>query len=220
VLPVPVAVLVPLSDALRTGVDEWSLIASNIWPTLSAILVALVFTWVGGVLIGFVLGVSRKFQFVLIVFSSLYAVPFVVMYPLLTVWLAPGQTAKIVFACLYGVIPVVLTTASGVRAIDEYLYRSAVSMGASRRQLLLKVVIPAALPTIMNGLRVGLGLVLIAVIVGEMLVSATGGIGTLITAYRVQFNAGGVYFCILLVILMSVALEQLLRLFQRSMGHR
>lgn len=220
VLPVPVAVLVPLSDALQTGVDEWDRISSNIWPTISAILVALAFTWVGGVLVGFVLGVTRKLQFALILARSLYAVPFVVMYPLFTVWLSPGQTAKIAFACMYGVIPVVLTTASGVRAMDENLYRSALSMGASRGQLLLKVVIPAALPTIINGLRIGLGLVLIAVIVGEMLVSATGGIGTLITQYRVQFNAGGVYFCILLVILLAVVLEQLLRFLRRSMGHR
>lgn len=217
-MSVPSAFVVPLSSALRTGMDQQDTVQAALWPTISAIVVALLVTWVAGVVVGFVLGTSPRVRFLVPIFSALYAVPFVVMYPLITVWLGPGQGSKILFASLYGFIPVVLTTVSGVRSVDEALYRSAISMGASPRQLLLKVLIPAAMPVVISGLRLGGGLVLIGVIVGEMLASASGGIGTLITAYRVQFNAGGVYFCILIVLFFALVMDQTLAFVERRLA--
>ncbi|MCW2843538.1 MAG: transporter permease [Nocardioides sp.] len=214
----PSAFIVPLSASLRAGADQWSPIVGSLWPTLSAILVALVFAWLVGIVAGFVIGTSPRLRFLLLIFGALYAVPLVVVYPLISVWLGPGQVSKVLFASLYGVIPVLLTTASGVRSVDEGLRRSAQSMGASPRQLLTKVLIPAALPVVVSGLRLGGGLVLIAVIVCEMLASTSGGIGTLITAYRVQFNAGAVYFCILVVLAFALVMDQTLGAIERRVA--
>ena len=214
-LEVPNGFLVPLSEALEAGTREGEEVLAALVPTVSAMLIALAFTWVVGVLVGFLIGYSSKLKFLGTFFGGVYAVPFVVLYPLLSVWLGPGQLSKIAFACMYGFIPVALTAAAGVRSVDENLYRSARSMGANRRQLMLKVLFPASLPVILSGLRLGGGLVLIAVIVCEMLASTSGGMGTLITAYRVQFDAAAVYFCIIVVLLLALAMDQALAAAER-----
>ncbi|WP_176522918.1 ABC transporter permease [Blastococcus aggregatus] len=214
-LGIPSGFLVPLSEALQAGGREGDAVLAALWPTVSAVLAALTFTWVVGVVVGFLVGSMPGLRFVGTFFGILYAVPFVILYPLLSVWIGPGQLSKIAFACLYGFIPVVLTAAAGVRGVDENLYRSARSMGASRRQLMTKVLLPASMPVILSGLRLGGGLVLIAVIVAEMLASTSGGMGTLITAYRVQFDAAAVYFCIIVVLVLALIMDQSLAAAER-----
>jgi NitT/TauT family transport system permease protein len=208
VVEIPRAFIVPLSNSITVGMREWDRIGPSLWPTISAMLIALVVAWVVGAALGFIIGMTRPLKFLMRPLSMLYAVPFVIVYPLLSVWLGPGQFTKIVFAIGYGLIPVILTTASGVRSVDERLVRVAISMGASRGQLVQKVLLPGSLPIVMSGLRLGGGLVIIAVIVSEMLASTSGGIGTLITAYRVGLNAGAVYFCILIVLIIALIMDQ------------
>ena len=214
-LGIPRAFVVPLSESIAVGIREWGRIGPSLWPTISAMLIALAATWVIGIAVGFLIGMSRSLVFLTRPLSMLYAVPFVIVYPLLSVWLGPGQLTKIVFAVGYGLIPVILTTASGVRSVDDRLVRAAISMGATRATLVRKVLLPASLPVVMSGLRLGGGLVIIAVIVAEMLASTSGGIGTLITAYRVSLNAGAVYFCILIVLIIALAMDQSLSALER-----
>jgi NitT/TauT family transport system permease protein/taurine transport system permease protein len=214
-LDIPNGFLVPLSEALQAGGREGDKVLTALVPTVSAVLAALAFTWVIGVVVGFLIGSTPSLRFLGTFFGALYAVPFVILYPLLSVWIGPGQVSKIAFACMYGFIPVALTAAAGVRSVDENLYRSARSMGASRRQLMTKVLLPASMPVILSGLRLGGGLVLIAVIVCEMLASTSGGMGTLITAYRVQFDAAAVYFCIIVVLLLALIMDQALAAAER-----
>ena len=67
------------------------------------------------------------------VFSSLYAVPIVILYPIFTAWFGIGSESKILFAGVYGFFPVMLSTAAGIRTIDPQLLLAARSMGASCR---------------------------------------------------------------------------------------
>ncbi|TFB72118.1 ABC transporter permease subunit [Cryobacterium glaciale] len=208
VVGIPKAFIVPLSSSIEVGVREWGRIGPSLWPTISAMIIGIAVTWALGIALGFIIGTSRSLALLTRPLGMLYAIPFVIVYPLLSVWLGPGQFTKIVFAIVYGLIPVILTTASGVRSADERLVRAAVSMGATRGQLVQKVLLPGSLPIVMSGLRLGGGLVIIAVIVSEMLASTSGGIGTLITSYRVSLNAGAVYFCILLVLIIALVMDQ------------
>ena len=87
--------------------------------------------------------------------SSLYAVPLVILYPVFTVWLGIGSESKIAFASIYGFLPTMLATAAGIQTIDPQLLLAARSMGATLSQRLVRVIIPAAIPTVLSGLRVG-----------------------------------------------------------------
>jgi NitT/TauT family transport system permease protein len=107
-----------------------------------------------------------------------------------------------------------LATSAGIQTIDPQLLLAARSMGATLSQRITRVVIPAAIPTVLSGLRVGGALVIVGVVVSEMLISSAG-IGYLISRYRTILDSPHVFAGILLVLAMAVAFNALIRLIER-----
>ena len=101
--------------------------------------------WIGGI--------ALLRDLFLPVFSSLYAVPIVILYPIFTAWFGIGSQSKIIFAGVYGFFPVMLSTAAGIRTIEAQLLLAARSMGATVPQQITRVIIPASIPTVLTGLR-------------------------------------------------------------------
>ena len=187
--------------------------------TASEIAVAIAISWTLGMGLGAVLGsvwlLGGIFSPIL---SGLIAVPFVIVYPLIIAWVGIGPQSKIVFAILMGVFPIMLGALLGVRTADRNFARMASIFGASRVQVLTRVMIPLALPTILSGLRVGTSLVIIGVIIGEML-GANAGLGYLIASNQNMFDTGAVYLGILLVVVMAVAIDRGLSALERCFGN-
>src|SRR5207342_3193504 len=128
-----------------------------------------------GILAGAVVGgIAVLRNLLLPIFSSLYAVPIVILYPIFTAWFGIGSSSKIAFAGTYGFFPVMLSTAAGIQTIDQNFLVAARSMGASLPQQITRVVIPASIPTVLAGLRLGGALAIIGVVVSEMLTAAAG----------------------------------------------
>ena len=113
-----------------------------------------------------------------------------------------------------GFLPTMLATAAGIQTIDPQLLLAARSMGATASQRLFRVVLPAAIPTVLAGLRVGGALVIVGVVVSEMLISSAG-IGYLISRYRTILDSPHVFAGVLLVLAMAVAFNGLLRSVER-----
>src|SRR6195256_1351986 len=147
--------------------------------------------------------------------SSIYAVPLVILYPVFTVWLGIGSESKIAFAATYGFLPTMLSVAAGIQTIDPQLILAARSMGATLSQRLTRVIIPAAIPTVLSGLRVGGALVIVGVVVSEMLISSAG-IGYLISRYRTILDSAHVFAGVLLVLAMAIAFNAAIRLLERK----
>jgi NitT/TauT family transport system permease protein len=118
---------------------------------------------------------------------------------------------------LSGFFPIALNTIDGVRAIERRYLVFARSIGATTLQTYARIIFPLALPSIVSGLRVGTGLVVIGVIVTEMLASL-GGVGFLISYHRTLFNTGHVYFGIALALTMAVAVNVGLTWLDRRVG--
>jgi NitT/TauT family transport system permease protein/taurine transport system permease protein len=154
-----------------------------------------------GALIG---GLPRLRDLLLPIFSSLYAVPIVILYPLFTAWLGIGSSSKIAFAGIYGFFPVMLSTAAGIRTIDPQFILAARSMGATLPQQIVRVIIPASLPTVFAGLRLGGALTIIGVVVSEML-TASAGIGYIVTLNRTILDSPRVFAAILAILGLSIA---------------
>jgi len=142
-------------------------------------------------------------------------VPLVILYPVFTVWLGIGSESKIAFASIYGFLPTMLATAAGIQTIDPQLLLAARSMGATLSQRLIRVVLPAAIPTVLSGLRVGGALVIVGVVVSEMLISSAG-IGYLISRYRTILDSAHVFAGVLLVLAMAIAFNAAIRLLERK----
>jgi NitT/TauT family transport system permease protein len=138
----------------------------------------------------------------------------VILYPVFTVWLGIGSESKIAFASVYGFLPTMLATAAGIQTIDPQLLLAARSMGATLPQRITRVIIPAAIPTVLSGLRVGGALVIVGVVVSEMLISSAG-IGYLISRYRTILESAHVFAGVLLVLTMAVAFNALIKFVER-----
>jgi NitT/TauT family transport system permease protein/taurine transport system permease protein len=170
-----------------------------------------------GILVGAVVGGLAVLRNLLLpIFSSLYAVPIVILYPIFTAWFGIGSQSKIAFAGIYGFFPVMLSTAAGIRTIDPQFVLAARSMGATLPQLITRVIIPASVPTVFAGLRLGGALTIIGVVVAEML-TASAGIGYLVTLNRTILDSPRVFAGILAILVLSIAYYMLARSLESRM---
>lgn len=216
---IPTLFLPTLSDSLIALAGSAPEYGYHLLVTLQEILVSLVFACGGGVACGLVIGASTPARRALLpLASSLFAVPLVVLYPLFTAWFGIGAESKIVFASVYGFLPTLLGTAAGVQTIDRHLVTVARSMGANRRQQILRVYVPATIPTVLSALRVGGALVIVGVVVAEMLTSSAG-IGFLISRYRTLLDSAHVFAAILLVLFLAVMFDLAVQLVERRTGN-
>ncbi len=207
--------LPPLSSAVMAAYNDLGVYLENTWITLAQIAAALFFACGGGIILGALIGsvpVMRKAMTPLL--SSLYAVPLVVIYPLMAAWFGIGSFSQITFASLYGIIPAALATAAGISTIDPQLALTAKSMGATLSQRIIHVVIPAAIPSILSGIRIGGALAIVGVILAQMLVS-TAGLGFVITTYRTLLDAPHVFAAILFILAIAWAFDWLVSLLDR-----
>lgn len=205
----------PLSASLLAAWNDVAEYGRALLVTLYEVAVALVIACGGGILLGAIVGSVVKVRQVIIpLVASLYAVPLVILYPVITVWFGIGPESKIAFAAIYGFLPTMLSTAASIQTIDPQLILAARSMGATLGQRLVRVILPASIPTIVSGLRIGGALVIVGVVVSEMLIS-TAGIGYLITRYRTVLDSTHVFAGILLVLAMTFVFDLLMRVCER-----
>jgi len=137
--------------------------------------------------------------------------------PLLIIWLGIGLWSKVVLIFLGGVFAVIINTEAGVAHIDPRLVETARAFTASNRQVLIKVVIPAAIPFILAGLRQAVGRVLIMVVVAE-LYAATAGLGYLIFQGGAMYDTTQVFAGVTLLAGSGIALNQALRLLEQRVA--
>ncbi|MGH7268275.1 MAG: ABC transporter permease [Candidatus Rokuibacteriota bacterium] len=153
----------------------------HLWLTVVEVLVAYGLAVALGLGLGFLLGLPRHVgEIYEPILAGLYAVPSVVWYPSLMLFFGLGPASKIAFGVLLGFFPVVLAVLAGIRAVDRHLITVARAMGAGPGACFVKVMLPAMTGTLLAGLRAGLALSVVGVIVGEVL-GARGGLGYLIT---------------------------------------
>ena len=215
---VPRLFVPPLSEALEALVKDRREYLGSLPTTLGEILVSYTIACGGGILVGqFIGAVPTVRRMLLPVLRGAYAVPLVVLYPVMMVWFGLGSESKIAFASIYAFIPTMLTAVAGVAALSPGLAETAHAFGATRTQQILYVALPASLPSIVAALRLGGALVIVGVIVAEML-GAADGLGFLITRQRTLLNSPGVYAGIILVLAMTGLHETLLRRLERKVA--
>ena len=215
---VPRLFVPPLSEALATLVADRREYLGSLPTTFGEIALSYLIVCGGGILLGQLVGSSAVAQRMLLpVLRSAYAVPLVVLYPVMMVWFGLGSASKIAFASIYAFVPTMLTAVAGVGALSPALAETARAFGATRAQQILYVALPASLPSIVAALRLGGALVIVGVIVAQML-GAAEGLGFLITRHRTLLNSPGVYAGIVLVLLITGLHEILLRGLERKVA--
>jgi NitT/TauT family transport system permease protein len=171
-----------------------------------------------GVPLGLVLGRYRLVESALGVYvTAAYATPLVALLPLYIVWFGVGVTAKVAIIATMTAFPIIINTWRGVKAVDEKLIEVALAFGASHRAIMRKVIVPATLPHIMTGLRLGVGRALIAMVIAEFFTAVTGLGGIVITAGD-NYETAKMFVPIIVIMLLGVTLTWLLALLERRMA--
>ncbi len=197
-------------------------VTGEIWPHLGASgeEAALGFgaALVVGVPLGIIVGWSRNVRYALEpTLMALYSTPSIALLPLFFLWFGIGLTSKVVLIFLAGMFPIVINTDAGVRNTDPRIVEAARSFGATRRQLLTKVVLPASLPFIIAGIRLAVGRILITVVVAEFFASLAG-IGFLIVNAGNTYDTATLFVGVLIVAGAGVLLSQVLHRLERRVA--
>jgi ABC-type nitrate/sulfonate/bicarbonate transport system permease component len=159
-----------------------------------------------GVAVGVLMGWSRRADCLLEPLTELLRpIPKPALVPPLFLFLGIGLPTMLTIVALVAFFPILINTAQGVRAIDPVLLDTARTFRASRRSVLLRVVLPAALPMVMTGLRVSLALGLILAILAEML-AGQGGIGFVILDLQRSFDTTAMFAWLIILAALGLLL--------------
>ncbi len=186
--------------------------------SLWAFAVGLAGALVVGIFLGLLMGRYRLAEYLLDPYVyALDATPRVALIPLLLLWFGLGAPAKIAVVFLSGFFPILMNTFSGVRTVSAGLVDIGRAYGAGERQNFTKIIVPAALPFIMTGIRLGVGRALIGIVTAEMFTAVTG-LGGLLIRYASALTAAStakffipVIFLALLGVVLSAAAAALQR---------
>ena len=142
---------------------------------------------VGAVVIGMLVGRSQLAQnFLESILEMLRPIPPLAFLPLMVIWLGIGEMSKIIFIAYTSFFPVFTTTVEGIKYVDPLLIRAAQSLGAKERDIFRYVVLPAALPNVIVGLRLGFAISFFVIVAAEFIAADTG-LGYLINDARTFF---------------------------------
>ncbi|QPG41558.1 taurine ABC transporter permease TauC [Raoultella ornithinolytica] len=194
---------------------------ATLWQHLAAsltrIAVALVAATILGVPVGIAMGLSPTIRGILDPLIELYRpVPPLAWLPLVIIWFGIGETPKILLIYLAIFAPVVMSTLAGVKSAQQVRIRAAQSLGASRTQVLWLVILPGALPEILTGLRIGLGVGWSTLVAAE-LIAATRGLGFMVQSAGEFLATDVVLAGIAVIAIIAFLLELGLRALQRRL---
>jgi NitT/TauT family transport system permease protein len=203
------------SEIAGALIKSWPEYLAALRFTVAEIALALALAWGLGIATGVVAGMM---PFVAAtsgpLLSSLFAVPLITWYPLFMVWFGIGIASKIAYAAVSGFFPIAINTMNGIRGVDARYFLFGRAIGCSRHQVVTRILLPMAMPSIMSGLRIGTALTVIGVIVAEMLASL-GGIGYVISYYRSIYATAHVYLGIVFALGCALAANWGLSLIER-----
>jgi NitT/TauT family transport system permease protein len=213
-LYVPPSAVVPALGRLLT-LDSYPDLPASLLLTLREIAIAYALAIVAGIGVGAVLGLNRVAGRVYApIVAALYAVPAVVWYPSLMLFFGLDAASKIAFGFLLGFFPITLAVLAGIRQVNPHMIAVARAFGARPAVVFAKVMIPAMMFTLVGGLRTGLALAVIGVIVGEIL-GSKAGMGTLINHAYGLFRTSDYVALVCVTLVLIVGSDAVASLFER-----
>ena len=202
------------------AVEMWearSLLASHTWVTLEEVLAGFAIALAAGVTLASLISISPTMARVLyppVIASE--TVPWIVIAPLLLIWVGYGMQHKVIVVALIALFPIVVNTADGLRSADPDMVSLLRALGASRRQIFTKVQVPSSLPSLFSGIKIAVTASVIGAVVGEW-VGSSEGLGYLAIRSKSQFLTDRVLASIFLLCLMGIALFLVAALAERRL---
>src|SRR5437867_5045319 len=201
----PSAMALSVSRAARSG-ELWH----NVTVSLREFAIGYGLSVVIGILAGALAGRFRTVEYALDPFLwFLYSAPLIAFYPIFVLWFGLGVPTVIAMTFLLSVTQIATSTLKGIQSVNPGLLRAARSFGATDRDLLWKVVLPATVPMMTAGLRLGIGRALMRVVVWELF-GATAGLGYSISYYGALLKTTDMIASLIVIVVLGVLCTQTL----------
>lgn len=201
-LPDPMNVWRQLMNVLATG--EF---VNDLKVTLTELVIAFVVSTVSGITVGYF--ISRSPYFIRVfepLFSGIYSIPIILFLPLYVLFFGLGPASKIALGITISFFPIVLSTIAGFGNVEKVIVTAARSMGASNFQMFRYVLLPAALPVLLTGLRMGFIVALLSII-GSETIASIAGLGHRIVNLAESMDMARMFAYIVFVIAIAVVLN-------------
>lgn len=211
-LPPLTAVIGDGLELLRSG-DLMEHLGSSLWRIIWGFLIGAGV----GVILGLAMGISQLADASIHpIIAATYPIPKTALLPLLILWLGLGESSKIAVIALGVFFPVVVNTRAGVLDVDPLLIKAALGLGSTRARIARKVLLPASLPMIFAGLKLGAGVALLLLVTAEM-IAADRGIGFLILLAANLMQTTRLLFGILILAALGLLSNWLLAVMERAL---
>lgn len=215
IIPSPYMVIEAFIFKLTSPNPDTGTLFQHIWASLQVALAGFAIGVVVGVPLGIAMGWYRKFDlFIKPVFDLLRPIPPIAWIPLMVLWLGIGIQAKAVIIFFSAFIPCVINAYSGIKQTSPVHIWVAQTFGASNFNILKKVAIPTALPSIFTGMRISLMLAWTSLVAAELL-AATRGLGFMIQAARMMARTDIIIVGMFVIGGIGAALAYLLAVIER-----
>lgn len=214
----PIAMPAP-KDVVEAFHDLWT--TGALWTNLSVSLYRLLMGWVLGSLLGITVGLmiglfSHARASALPIVSALFPVPKIALLPLFIIWFGIGEGSKVATILFGTFFPTVISTYSGVDAVDRTLIRMGQSFGLRWTSIVRKIILPGALPAILAGFRISFSIAIVLLVAAEM-IGAQHGIGAYILMAGSLFNLGQLFAGVILLSLIGLTGSWLIGLAERRL---
>lgn len=212
--------LPPFSISMKALI-EGLFINGDIWLHIEMSLFRAVAGLVSSIVVGTVIGLlmaryAPVNSFLDPLISIIFPTPKLALFPILIFWFGIGQMSKILLIAMTCFFPVVVNTYAGVKNVDKYLIWNATTKGASGRQILQKVILPAAMPFIFTGIRVASSFAFILIVASEM-IAANDGLGFFIIAAERTFNSDVMFAGIVLIGTLGFGVDRFILYLQKRL---
>jgi sulfonate transport system permease protein len=170
---------------------------------------------VAGTTLALIAGLSRRGEDLLdATLQMLRTLPFLALVPLFILWFGIGETPKIALVALGTMFPIYLTLFAGIRGVDAKLIEAGRTLGLSRREQVLHIVLPGALPSALVGLRYALGVAWLSLVVAEQ-INAESGIGFLVMTARDFLRTDIILVGLIVYAILGLSADQIVRVLER-----
>ncbi|HET9884762.1 MAG TPA: ABC transporter permease [Candidatus Binatia bacterium] len=193
----------------QIGAAWWKLLSSgkllaNLSMSLTTLAIGFCLAAFIGVVLGLLMGRFRAIEHFLDLYvNALMSAPTTAFVPVLILWFGLGMESRIAVVFLFAIFVIIINTMTGVKQVDTVLMEMARSFGAREREIFFKIMLPAALPAIMAGLRLGMGRAVKGMVTAEMLLTLTG-IGAMIMQYGSSFATDSLFAVILTILMVAL----------------
>jgi NitT/TauT family transport system permease protein len=206
-LAAPSAIAQAAVEMSRSG-ELWDALLTTLYPFTIGMLISIF----GGIVIGVAMAQWKLLECILDPFvNAMYAIPRVALVPLIMLWAGLGVPSKVIILVSIAIFPVIINTFAGIRDVRHSMLEVGRAYCATDAQIFFKIVVPSAVPFLMTGIRLAVGLGIIGIVVAEFFTAQTG-LGGVIIRYSNLFATAKMFVPIIVIGLLGVILTELVRL--------